>query len=360
MKPYNVEIFTQNFVMAGNTNVNEFIYKEDYLSSDENTVTVLAFSGVEKRDYIRISRGDEEYAGIVTEITYGTDKSKKMQSISYKPLMELLNTDVLFDVDLQGQGTMEQFICDRIKEMFISNEDDKQNIKGLSVAAVTATEDWNLHITPSDKGGHYNIVNLIDSVIVPALEKYSILVRTKLDIQRREVRITVGRVAAGVITIESDLPNIIRKSVTIKKVSADVNKLIIYDASDYERKRIYYLHTDLGYDTKDRDRIVPVVCEMQAVSCEEGSSFESAAISAARDKFANLSYSNLIELTMINDDSLVKPEELEFGQVVDVISDGKSYRSILTGRERGKNTKLVFGTVRLDLTKILRRKENVR
>ena len=35
--------------------------------------------------------------------------------------MELLNTDVLFDVDLQGQGSMEQFICDRIKEMFITN-----------------------------------------------------------------------------------------------------------------------------------------------------------------------------------------------------------------------------------------------
>ena len=97
---------------------------------------------------------------------------------------------------------------------------------------------------------------------------------------------------------------------------------------------------------------------MQSVSHEEGSSFESAAISAAHNKFANLSYSNLIELTMMNGDALVKPEELEFGQVADIISDGESYRSILTGRERGKNTKLVFGTVRLDLTKILRRQEN--
>ena len=40
---------------------------------------------------------------------------------------------------------------------------------------------------------------------------------------------------------------------------------------------------------------------------------------------------------------------MEFGQEVDIISDGVAYRSILTGRERGKNTKLVFGTVRLDL-----------
>ncbi len=104
MRPYNVEIFTQDFEMVGNTNVNEITYKEDYLSSDGNTVTVLALPGVKKQDYIRISRGDEEYAGIVTEIGYGTDKSKKLQTISYKPLMELLNTDVLFDVDLQGQA----------------------------------------------------------------------------------------------------------------------------------------------------------------------------------------------------------------------------------------------------------------
>ena len=34
-------------------------------------------------------------------------RREKCFSISYKPLMELLNTDVLFDVDLQGQGSME-------------------------------------------------------------------------------------------------------------------------------------------------------------------------------------------------------------------------------------------------------------
>ncbi|RAZ52892.1 hypothetical protein DK853_46300, partial [Klebsiella oxytoca] len=74
----------------------------------------------------------------------------------------------------------------------------------------------------------------------------------RLDIQNREVQIIVGKAASGVITIESDLPNIIKKSVTIRQVSADVNKLVIYDAEDYSNTRIYYLHPDLGYDTKDR------------------------------------------------------------------------------------------------------------
>ena len=39
MRPYSVEIFRPDFTMVGNTNVNEVTYKEDYLASDENTMT---------------------------------------------------------------------------------------------------------------------------------------------------------------------------------------------------------------------------------------------------------------------------------------------------------------------------------
>lgn len=351
MKPYNVEVFTQRFEMVANSNVNEVTHKEDYLSSDENSITVFPMPGIAKEDYIRISRDGEEYAGVITEITY----SKDLQTISYKPLMELLNTDVLFDVDLQQTGTLEGFIADRITEMFIENEDQAQNITGLSVVALTQTPDWYFHITPKDSGGHYNIVNLINSVIIPAMQKYGVLVKPVLDIQNRSIRIEIGRVPAGTFIIESDLPNVIDKQITIKSVSTDVNKLVIYDAADYETKRVYYLHPDLSYDTRDEDRITPVNCEITSLQVEEGKSFESAAISEAYNKFANLAYSNLIEITVMKGDALIHPEEMQFGQVVKIISGGVEYSSILTGREIGQNIKLIFGTVRLDLTKILRR-----
>jgi len=356
MKPYNVEIFTPAFDMVGHTNINELSYKEDYLSSDENSITVFAIPGVAKQDYIRISRGKEEYAGVVTEIAYGTDKSKNMQTISYKPLMELFNTDMLFDVNAQGVGSFEQFIADAIMGLYGQNEDTMQNITGLTVTALTETMDWYLHITPSDKGGHYNIVNLMDSVIIPALQKYNILLTAKLDVQHKKLLVTIGKVGGGEVIIESDLPNILKKNVVFKQVSADVNKLIIYDATDdYGTKAVYYLHSDLGYDTKDEDRILPVVCDIKAVSSGEEASFESLAQNEASNTFSRAAFSNLIELTMRNGDELVKPDEMPFGQIVNVISDGSSYQSILTGREIGKNTKLIFGTVRLELTKILRR-----
>ena len=87
MKPYNVEIFTQDFEMVGNTNVFIRIVYEHFpdMPADKFLHSPLPLRIHIKQDM------QEEYAGIITEIEYGTDKSKKLQSISYKPLMELLN-----------------------------------------------------------------------------------------------------------------------------------------------------------------------------------------------------------------------------------------------------------------------------
>lgn len=356
MKPYNVEIFTSEFILVGCTNVQEIEYKEDYLSADENSITVFPVAGVRKQDYIRISRDGTEYEGIITGITYGTDRSKSLLTISYKPFMEMLSTSYLFDVDKQRQGSFEEFIAGAITELFIENTDEKQNVRGLAVKTISSTYDWYLHITPADKGGHYNIVNLLDSVVIPALQKYSIQVKARLDVQKKEIVMEIGKAGKGVFVIEADLPNIIKKNVAVRQVDADVNKLVLYDSrSGYADRITYYLHSDLGYDTKDVDRITPVVCAMRALSPEEGKSFVAAAQEEAANVFAGLAYSNLIELTMSRGDALVHPEEMEFGQIVRVISNGVSYTSILTGREMGKTVKLIFGTVRLDLTKILRR-----
>ncbi len=204
---------------------------------------------------------------------------------------------------------MEQFICDRIKEMFITNEDEMQNIqRAFRQWRPPATKDWSLHITPSDKGGHYNIVNLIDSVIIPAMEKYSILVKTKLDIQNREVQITVGKAAAGVITIESDLPNIIKKSVTIKQVSADVNKLVIYDAENYSNTGFIICIPILAMT-----RRTVTASRLWCVRCRRFPMKRGAAL-RARPSAPPITSSQiypiptLIELTMMNGDALLRAE----------------------------------------------------
>lgn len=71
--------------------------------------------------------------------------------------------------------------------------------------------------------------------------------------------------------------------------------------------------------------------------------------------FAKNKYSNLIELTMRKNDTMVKPTEMDIGQEVNVIHNGVAYRSILSGKEYedGMAT-LTFGTIRLELTSWLK------
>ena len=117
---------------------------------------------------------------------------------------------------------------------------------------------------------------------------------------------------------------------------------------------VYYKHTDGSYDTSNTDRITPVIFNMTSVAVVTGSTFAAAAKDAADKQFDVDSYSNLIELTMVNDDMLIMPTTIAIGQAVQVITNGASYTSILTGIERSTKTKLIFGSIRLDLTKILK------
>lgn len=82
--------------------------------------------------------------------------------------------------------------------------------------------------------------------------------------------------------------------------------------------------------------------------------FEDKAYTKALQTFSKNKYDNLIELEVAADDEMIKPTALKIGQVVNVISEGNSYTSILSGREIEDTIVLIFGTIRLELTKSLK------
>ena len=82
--------------------------------------------------------------------------------------------------------------------------------------------------------------------------------------------------------------------------------------------------------------------------------FEDKAYTKALQTFSKNKYDNLIELEVAMDDEMLNPTALKIGQVVNVISEGNSYTSILSGREIEDTVTLVFGTIRLELTKSLK------
>lgn len=85
------------------------------------------------------------------------------------------------------------------------------------------------------------------------------------------------------------------------------------------------------------------------------SASESQADLLAQTAFAANKYTNLIEITTKTGDTMINPLSLPIGQVANLIQDNVSYNSILTGYEiKSELIKLIFGTIRLDLTKLLR------
>jgi len=359
MLPYNVEIFDRDFNFKCSANVGEIAYNEDYLSPEDNTITIRYNSVVKKSDLIRIWRGAEQYSGIITNVTTGNGvnselTSKNLMTITYQPWVELFNIDVLFDTDLQGSITpLEQYLADTITEYFINNSDDKQNIPGLSVEVLTNTLSWGFHITSVVAEQHHAVVNLLSSIITRSMEKYQVVLNFDVDFEAKTIVVSIGKNTLAQRTIEADLPNIINRAITLQANNNDTNKLIIYNMSDISVSRTYYLHSDGTYDTTDNDRVLPVVLEIAGVVPYGEDNFTALADEYASNLFNSISYNNLIEIEILNDDKLVKPEELKIGQTLNVISGASSYNTILTGKRIGETTTLICGTIRLDLTKIL-------
>lgn len=354
MKQYNVEFFDPAFSNVSHTNISIASYEEDYVSITDNEITVIDCN-VQVGYYIRIVGKDVEFFGIVKSVA---EQNRREKIVTYASFLSLFDTDVLFDTDLQGGSvTLENALKSLITNMF-SGTDTSMNITGLNVIATSATENWGFNLKSDTEGKHHCIVNFYSVLITKALEKYSVVIKTVPNVQERTVTMYVGTVGGAVINIDADLPNIIEKNVVIKQTSLDVNKLIVYNADNYVTKITYYRHPDGSYDNTDGERITPVVQEIHAIAPEEtgGRTFEQLANSDAAELFGGANYSNLIELIVANTDSLVKPHELQIGQIVKVNTAQKSYTSILTGKTISDRTKLIFGLVRIDLTKILKRR----
>lgn len=360
MQPYNVEIYSPYFELKQHYNVGDIAYKYDYLSSVENTVTIEYDPSVARGDYIRIVNTDTERFGVITNITVG-EQTNASAVIRYAPFEKLFDADILFDTSLQGsERSLEDVIAQYITDYFISNDDEWQNIPGLEVHTISSTSSWGFHLTPDVAGLTKAVINLSSVLIQKAMTMYQVCLYVAPDFNKRKIQLEIGRKATGVHYIEADLPNVVKKSIVLNETTKDVNKLCVYNSANLEDVIIYYKHPDKSYDTIDSNRITPVVYDLQTATVSGEQTFESAAAAVASRTFDVASYNNLIELTVLNDDSLVNVDTIAIGQEVLVVSEGNAYSSVFTGFDIGTKTKLIFGTVRLDLTKILKGANNGR
>lgn len=352
MLPYNIEIFDRSFNLIQHYNVEFIDYSFDYLSVQENTFMVPFSDQIQKGDYVRIKNDVNEFQGYISSISVD-ENFEGYTNIGFRPIMGLFDTEIMFSISLQNTGTLEQTLANLITAYFISNTDTDQNIYGLSVETISSTSGWTFYITEQTEGTGKAIINLL-SLIQSALTKYSVALHISIDFENKSIKVEIGDRNISAYVIEADLPSVIERSVIVNENKDDTNKMIIYNQADLSQNTVYYLHPDGTYNTTNNNRITPVVYEMIAVSVKNGGTFANAAKEAADKQFGNIKQSNLIEIRVLNDDSIIRPKDIDIGQLVTVITNGTSYGSMLTGYEIGETTKLTFGTIRLDLTKILK------
>lgn len=356
MRAYNVEFFDRDFNYITNQMVPDFTYTYDYLSKSSNVIVLQNDSAIFLGCYIRVTGAAKEIVGIVTAIDTGSG-SKNLMNVTFEPLTSFLDVDILFDTDLQGSSvSLEQCLANLITDMYITNTDTLQNIRGLSVQVTSTTNDWGFNLKSTNEGMHTLIINFWDSIIAKALTKYQVVVDFSVDFFAQTIECTIGRNPAYIKVIEADLPNIVQKNVVVDSSNESANKVIIYNGNDYTQHETYYLHPDKSFDTTDADRITPVACLIREVVLEsEESSFSQAAASEASSVFGSSQYNNLIEIETLVDDEMVEAGSIGIGQVVNILSNGQEYRSILSGFTMGNTITLTFGVIRLDLTQKLRR-----
>ncbi len=353
MRVFNLEIWTDRFEFVSHAIVKNPEYNFDYLSLESNKVKVIKDVGeesirVERGNYIRLQGDGEEFAGIVTGAEYKDDYTE----IAYKHILKVTDVNVHYDRERLKAESLETWLADIIKATYINNTDSDQNIAGLEVQTATETESALLDLDE-------NIGNLND-ILQKALINYNVVADAALDPANGRVLIKIGRITSEK-TIEADLPNIKNRYFRINEADAAVNKITIYNRNNEMQFLTYYLDNEGNITTHPEEgkKICPVIFDTEYIEYDESGSgttfFADKAYERALNKLTPTQFDNLIKLEVESDDALICPGEMQIGQIAAILHDGKIYNSILTGKSESNKTILMFGKVRNELTKKLRR-----
>ncbi len=345
-----VEIFRPDFSFRSKSRVALQKYEYDYMSFGSNELELPGAIEAQKRDYIRIRTGSRILSGIINSVEF-TDTNTVIQ---YGDLMTLLDIDVYRDRTLLSEESLEIFLGSMISENYIENEDALQNIEGLSVVYLSETTGATMNLTD-------NIHNIYD-LALKALKKYGIVIDMSLDIMGKAIVCQIGTRSLASRTIEADLKNILSTSITLKDSDDSVNKVIVIGEYDEDSEsygqtitRTYYLDADTGETTlAPTARVEPVVFEYKVITVDE-ETFEDDAYETAYDAMYSEECDNSIDIEVRKDDPLYPLDHFSIGQKCTIRKSGTVYSTVFTGWKMKDTLTLMFGMMRTEYTKNIRR-----
>lgn len=341
-----IEIFQRDFTFLNKTMLKAQKYEFDYISLENNTLTIPGYFEANKNNYIRIISKENEFQGVITSVEYKAKETK----IQYKTLLSLLDVDVYMNRKRLSEMTVEKFLGLMIEENFQNNEDELQNIPGIQIEITSQTENGALNLKD-------NIHNIYDTFI-SAFSKYEIVIDMKLNIMEKSLLCTIGVQSYDSRTIECDLKNILETNIVLKDDSESVNKVIIVgeynqDSELYGQtiERIYYKDKLTGATTlTPSERVTPVVFKVKVLEIDE-ETFEDDAYQEAYDLIYHEKHDNYIKVKLSKTDPLHDIKDFSIGQTCTIIKKGQKYITVYTGYVLDTTVTLMFGIIRTEYTK---------
>lgn len=348
MSLYNIEIFNNHFEYISSYQLQEIDgYEYDYLSISKNKLKIPEISA-SKGDYVRIMSKHLKIIGIVT----GCNDMGFYYELEFKSFLSITDVDVHYNRSLLSTQSLEEWIAGILTDTYVSNKDVEQNIYGLEVHYSSKVKNALMDLD-SNIGNFYDILQ-------KALINYNVVLDFDIDIQKKKIIADIEVFSSGKFYIESDLPNILSKEFNFKESESSYNKLTVYNELDESEHESFYLQSD-GIITTNPDqskRISPVIFSNIYIKHEsdDKETFHDVAYDKAFNKLTAEKYDSLIEIEVEISDTLVNPLHISIGQDTIIIRNGVCYNTILTGFEIKNTVKLYFGTVRLELTKKIKRR----
>lgn len=304
---------------------NGFSY--DYLTLETNTVTSIRKIYPQKGDFVKLIVNDTSRDGIVSDV----DNSGLTTLITIKPLESLFDVKVYKDRNELDRISLENFLKSLIESARVSNADSGANIPGVRFEITSTTNSAKLYLQDN--------IQEIWNIAIKALKKYGVIISAKLEADG--ICVTIGTVEDSV-TIEADGKNILSKAFSLQDDYGQVNTCLIINKNNEMQQKRYY----------SSDYALPSVWEMKYIECDT-EAFDTEANNAASDLLSKSEFNNLIEIGVREDDKIIRNRNI--GCRAMIISKNMAIPSILTGYSISNNglITLIFGAVRLDLSKIL-------
>ena len=337
--PYKAEFFDRNFNCTLFSVIGEPEIKMDYLTLDKTSITLrnpTSVAEISRGWYCQITQGKTViFQGTVASVS----QSRNATTVQLLPLIAMFDVQLYKDRTTYSKKNLEGWIAQVLTENFINSGDSVQNIPGFSVTAKTSTDGIALNLVD-------NIHDFWDDIAKKAIENAKIVISCRFDPQSKTIAAEVTSYAKqSEITIEADLPNVIDQQFHLRDDWGSTNKCIVINQDKESEQQTFYA----------TDYAAPTNCRIEYVTVSSGETFADVAKDKSEELLKKSEFDNLIELQFRANDALVP--DISIGHPGRIIKNGTVYHTVLTGftRKSGRKT-LIFGGVRVDLTKILKLK----